>query len=207
MKKNMLLIVLMVFFVGCETGTRYDRNATEQIVPKAVPQSGVVNRADIEALLDDREMEVPLPYDEEDLVVKEFIEPTTDKVYEEIKSFSSGVITDGLDIRKIREGKHDGYIRLVFDVYNDLNPAKKVGQYEAQYSNSKKEITVILNGYRKFSALLPSFSNNSIIEKIYFDQYLDDSGFKFYIKLRENAEVKIFDLKNPARIVFDIKSI
>jgi hypothetical protein len=166
MKKYIVLITLIIVFAGCETGTRYDKNATTQKVPKHEP-----------------------------------------RVEEHIDSFSSGIITDGLDVRQIREGKHEGYIRLVFDVYNDAQAAKDVGHYDAKYHKSKKDISVILHGYRKFSASLPSFPHYSVIEQIHFDQYPDDSGFKFHIKLRENAKVRIFDLKNPARIVFDIKSI
>ena len=51
---------------------------------------------------------------------------------------------------------------------------------------------------------LPKFSSKSIVDKIYLDKYLDDSGYKFYIKLKYDSEVKVFDLKNPGRIVVDI---
>jgi hypothetical protein len=203
MKKNILLIMFMVFFVGCETGIRYDKNESIKTPPKHEPQSGLVNRDDIESLLDDEEILDDSYSDEREHVVKEVIE----EVEEHLDSFSSGIITDGLDVRQIREGKHEGYIRLVFDVYNDAQAAKDVGHYDAKYHKSKKDISVILHSYRKFSASLPSFPHYSVIEQIHFDQYPDDSGFKFHIKLRENAKVRIFDLKNPARIVFDIKPI
>jgi hypothetical protein len=197
MKKNISLIILLVFFIGCETGTRYDKNATTQTLPKKELLSGLVDRDDIEALLDDKgEVEGNPYYDERDSVVPERIE-------EEFVA----VVSNGLDVKQIREGKHEGYIRLVFDVYNDAQAAKDVGHYDAKYHKSKKDISVILHGYRKFSASLPSFPHYSVIEQIHFDQYPDDSGFKFHIKLRENAKVRIFDLKNPARIVFDIKPI
>jgi hypothetical protein len=197
MKKNISLIILLVFFIGCETGTRYDKNATTQTLPKKELQSGLVDRDDIEALLDDKgEVEGNPYYDERDSVVPERIE-------EEFVA----VVSNGLDVKQIREGKHEGYIRLVFDVYDDAKVAKEVGHYDAKHNNSKKDISVVLHGYRKFSAPLPSFPYYSIIEQIHFDQYPDGSGFKFHIKLREHAEVKIFDLKSPARIVFDIKAI
>ena len=200
MKKNILLIVLALFFLGCETGTRYDKNATTQKVPKHVAPSGLVNRDDIEALLDDKE-EVEESYYERSYIEEE------PKGEEDVNSFSSGTIADGLDVRNIREGRHEDYIRLVFDLYDSSKPAPEVGYYEAKHNNSKKDIVVILHGYRKFSASLPSFPHSSVIEQIHFDQYPDDSGFKFHIKLRENAKVRIFSLKNPARIVFDIKAI
>ena len=202
MKKNMLLIILLFLFMGCETGTRYDKNATTQKVLKHEAQSGLINHDDIEALLDDKELEEDSYYDDKDFIVEEEIE-----LEEEVNIFSNAIVTSGLDIKKVREGKHEGYIRLVFDVYKESSPAKIAGHYDASYNKSKKDISVVLHGYENFSAPLPSFPYYSIIEQIHFDQYPEDKGFKFHIKLRENAKVRIFDLKNPARIVFDIKAI
>jgi len=82
-----------------------------------------------------------------------------------------------------------------------------VGTYSARYNPAKKLISVVINGYRSFTAPLPSFSRESMIEKIYFEKYQDESGYKFHIKLKKSTEVKVFDLKSPARMVFDIKSI
>lgn len=209
MKKIIVLTVLMVLFLGCETGVRYDENRSKQKVPKSHTPSGLVSHNDIEALLREREEEF-VDYDSEDYEKKDYVEKEyieEDVVKARRASFSSATVGDGLDVRKIREGRHDGYIRLVFDVYNATGAAEIVGRYDAKYNNAKKDITVILHGYQKFSAPLPSFSHDSLIEQIYFEQYPASGGFKFHIKLRENASVKIFNLKNPARIVFDIKSI
>jgi hypothetical protein len=205
MKKNILLIVFMVFFVGCETGTRYDKNATTQTLPKNEPQSGLVDRDDIEALLDDKEALYDDSIEDKSWIDTEVFEE--DSVNEWVSSFSNAVVKNGLDVLKIRKGKHEEYIRLVFDIYDNAKPAKTVGRYDAKYYASKKDITVVLHGYQKFSARLPSFPSSSAIEEIHFDQYPEDKGFKFHIKLRQNAKVKIFDLKNPARLVFDIKPI
>jgi len=190
----------MLLLVACETGTRYDKNVTIEKVPESEPKSAVIDK-EMEYLLDDKkevENEGEPYYDEnaEDLQDESLLD-----------SFTSGVISDGLDVRQIREGKHNDGIRLVFDIYKDSKPASTVGRYNGKHLINQKDIEVVLNGYRKFSASLPSFSQYSIIEKIYFEEYSDDSGFKVHIKLRRDAKVKIFDLKNPARIVFDIKSI
>jgi len=206
MKKNMLLIVLIIFFVGCETGTRYDKNETTQNVPKYQSPNDLVDRDDIEALLDDKEIESERYYDNREYIEEE---PKDEEAQREayVDTFSSGIMSNGLDVRKIREGKYKEYTRLVFDVYADTSPARVVGHYDAKHDSSKKDISVILHGYQKFSAPLPSFPYDSVIEQIHFEQYPNESGFKFHIKLRENAKVRIFDLKNPARLVFDIKPI
>jgi len=207
MQKNRLLTVMMLFLVvfstaflgGCETGTRYDKNETIKKIPKHETQSGLVERDDIEALLDD-EGEI------EDEIVEQRswidVETDVDEVEDvaEVVSSSNRAVKSSLDVIKIREGRHESYLRLVFDVYANGKTAKKVGQYDAKYIRSQRDIVVILHGYQKFSAPLPSFPHNSVIEQIYFEQYPANQGFKFHI-------VRIFDLENPARLVFDIKPI
>ena len=125
--------------------------------------------------------------------------------------FEGGYLSDGLDIAKIRQSQDGDVLRLVFDTYKVSTksgtlgvPSKRVGSYSFVYYPEKYLITAIVGGYRAFSASLPKFSSSSIVEKIYMDKYLDDSGYKFHIKLRDDAKVKVFDLQNPARIVVDI---
>jgi len=206
----MLFIIWMVFLLGCETGTRYDKNATKQSVPKNEPQSAVIEHNNLEALFDDKEEKEAL-YKDESIDAKSWIDPEVIKedrsLDEWVNSFSNTVVKNGLEVIKIREGKHEGYIRLVFDVYDNGQPAKSIGRYDAKHLNSEKDISIILHAYQKFSASLPSFSHESVIEQIYLEQYLKNKGLKFHIKLRQNAKVKIFELKNPARLVFDIKPI
>lgn len=124
------------------------------------------------------------------------------EVASEPQEFEGGHLSDGLNITKIRQSKHGNMLRLVFDSEGENNG--RVGSYSFVYYPEKYLITAIVGGYRSFSAQLPSFSNDSIIEKIYMDEYLDDSGYKFHIKLREDVKVKVFDLQNPARIVVDV---
>jgi len=216
MKKNILLAVMvsfMVSFFGCETGTRYDKNESIKTLPKHELHSGLVERKDIEALLDDDKEEI---FDDTEEMIDEQVESRSwidteavksKDVDEWVSSFSDTVVKNRLDVIKIREGRHEGYLRLVFDVYENSKSAKTVGHYDAKYISSQKDISVILYGYQKFSAPLPSFPLSSSIEQIYFEQYPTNQGFKFHIKLREKANVKIFELKNPARLIFDIKPI
>jgi len=215
MKKNRLLIGLMfflmafstAFFGGCETGTRYDKNTSIKTVPKHEAQSGLVNREDIEALLDDEgEIEDEIVNQRSWIDIDRDVDKSED-LDDEVSSFSNSVVQNSLDVLKIREGRHEGYLRLVFDIYSNGKSAKTVGRYNAKYIRTKKDIVVILHGYQKFTAPLPSFPHDSIIEQIYFEQYPANQGFKFHIKLREDAKVRIFNLEKPARLVFDIKSI
>jgi len=201
MKKSILFLALLFVFTACETGTRYDKNAT---VKKSSNKDcrGVVNQ-DIENLLRDHEGNT--------IVEETFEEPVAHQSYIEVDEqediFDGGEISDGLNVKKIRVGKHNGYTRLVLDVYDGTHKSNLVGAYSAKYYESRDDITVLLEGYRNFSAKFPSFSRNSVIEKMYFERYEDDSAYKFHIKLRQEINVRIFALENPARLVFDIKPI
>lgn len=200
----------MTFLTGCETGTRYDKNTSIKTAPKHDAQSGLVNHDEIEALLEDEgELEDEAVDQRSWIDIDGDVEGAeeVEDVAEEVSACSNSVVKESLDVVKVREGRHEEYVRLVFDIYANGKPAPKVGRYEANYIPSKRDIVVTLHGYQKFSAPLPSFSHKSVIEQIYFDQYPANKGFKFHIKLREDAKVRIFALENPARLVFDIKPI
>ena len=122
--------------------------------------------------------------------------------------FRGGEISDGLDIKTIRSSQSTMRTRIVFDIYTSETKATQSGNYIFTYTPSNKQISAVVTGYRKFSALTPnkirSFPSNSIIKNIKMEKYMDDSGFKFNINLNKSASVNVFELKSPARIVVDI---
>jgi hypothetical protein len=200
MKQMVLFLVAVFFLVGCETGTKYKKNETTPTIDSSTEERQVEESSIID-LIDGQE-----PVEE-----KYFNE---DEVSYISQQFEGGVVSDGLNIKSIREGRHSNYERLVFDVQSasvdgqmEGKKVNEVGYYSATYDPNQKLISVVINGYKNFTASFPHFSRESIIEKMYFEGYRDDSAYKFYIKLKKNTEVKIFDLKSPARMVFDIKSI
>jgi hypothetical protein len=125
-------------------------------------------------------------------------------------SFRGGKISDGLNVKSVRVGRHSTYTRLVFDVDQWLdvnkhgNSVKKVGHYVVTYSPNKNRIIVTMEGYRGFSAKFPKFSKRDVIKKIYFNEYLDDSGFQFTIDLKDSVKIKAYDYENPARLIIDV---
>jgi len=130
----------------------------------------------------------------------------------EIELFTGGKISDDLDIGSIRISQNEKSVRLVFDsyVWNSSDKSMKakanhVGRYNFSYDPNKALIVAKINGYRGFSAKIPDFSRQHIVEKIYFGEALKDNMYKFYIKLRHNVPVRVFDLSNPGRIVVDIE--
>jgi len=186
MKQLLLALVALFLLVACETGHKWDNNNSIEdnstFSYKRKPKASYIPK---------------------------YEEPLNEKSTDD--NFGGGKTGDELDIGTIRISEKENTIRLVFDSYkwNETteylgDKVNQAGSYDFDYDPQKLLITAVVHGYRAFSADLPKFSQKSIIDKIYLDKYLDDSGYKFYIKLRNNSQVKVFDLKNPGRIVVDI---
>jgi hypothetical protein len=178
-----LLFIGLFILGGCETGTKYDSS------------SGTVNKSSHNEMVDDEDV-----FDMEPL--QKMNVSTSD-----LQQFRGGNSTHGLDVESIRVGRHDNFTRLVFDITRKSNPddaVEKVGDYVFSYVPKNDKITAVINGYDGFSAKFPTFSSKSIIEKIYFEEYPNQSAYKFHIQLRKNAIVKVFDMENPAKLVVDI---
>jgi len=203
MKKLILLLWILLFHTACETGTRYDTNSSTTEDQERT-MDDIPYEDDPTHSLTYYEDQGEDDYAEEISLVNsqpEEVQPS--EVEEEYPSqhFTGGTISDGLEITAIRVGRHDNFIRVALD----SKGSNKVGNYSIDYDSNKNLITVILNGYRKFSAKFPTFSKSSIIEKIYFAKYLDDSSYTFHIKLRDVTKVKVMALESPARLVIDVQ--
>ncbi len=208
MKTTILFLMILSLFTACETGTKYDKNTTRKKVI-LTDRSDELPKDINDLVSDDEELE------DDDLLIAD---PVPEKAYIDDEEYiedsiesdtfeSQEVSSSGLDVHNIRVGQHDDYTRLVMDIYEDSHKATSVGSYSAKYYADRDEIVVKLNGYSKFSAPLPSFPSNSVIKQIVFDDHNSENGYRFSIKLRQDAKVRIFDLKKPARLAFDIKPI
>jgi len=131
------------------------------------------------------------------------------------ESFSGGAVVDGLDIGMVRLGQSSHYTRLIFDSYQWEGyaqlPIRKVqdsGTYIFTYEPKHKRITAILDGYQAFSALVGDhedlYEGNNMVRTIHLDEYLDKSGFKFTIELKQEADIRVYEIHNPARIIIDM---
>jgi len=219
MKHIILAFSILLMNTACETGTKYEKNSTVEkvkeedhsirdLIEGSPSATELVEQSYIEEKESKVDTKIAHKYDPEnplngdDFDENTYVEeetPTTEA------SFRGGSTTDGLNVKSIRVGYHNTYTRLVFDIEKDGEKATKVGAYDVDYDAQTGIASVTLNGYRAFSAKFPTFSSKSVVEKIYFNDYDDDSGFKFSIKLRDSATVKAYDYKNPARLIIDIK--
>ncbi len=185
MKKLFLSLFMLIFLISCETGYK-----------------GEINSSKEDSVSFDTHKEPKASY-------VEYAEPLESESFD--AEFSGGDVSDDLDIGTIRVSEQKDSVRLVFDTYRWNQTSEYlgekvdfVGSYNFDYSPEKLLITATVDGYRAFSAKFPTFNKNSLVEEMYFDEYIDDSGYRFFIKLRYDAEVKVFSLKNPGRIVVDI---
>jgi hypothetical protein len=198
MKKTILPLFLLLVFTGCN-----ERNSLSAPAPSPAAASTA-----------------PTPLPDDELVIEQpkIIENTNIVHVEKekkVETFSGGIMVDGLDIGTIRLGKEEKTTRLIFDSFkwntNSRIPsirAYESGYYTFTYEPEKRRIIAILDGYRGFSALhkakVRRFGANTMIDKLTIDKYLDDSGLKFTITLKQNAKVNIFDLTAPGRIIIDM---
>jgi hypothetical protein len=130
------------------------------------------------------------------------------------QSFSGGKVTDGLDMGVVRLGVSKSFSRIIFDSYKweeGALPTERVnqsGNYIFTHEPEKRQITAIVDGYRAFSALVGDqsalYEGNPYVRTIRLEEYLDDSGFKFVIELKEDVSVYVYELQNPGRIIVDL---
>ena len=210
MKTAILFLMILSLFTACETGTKYEKNTTTHKRVVLTDRSGGAYQNIDDLVLDDEDDDLLITdsvpdkayVDDDNKYVEDSRQSDTFERQQDVSSRA------GLDVHNIRVGKHDDYTRLVMDVYEGFHKAPSVGSYSAKYNANRDEIVVTLNGYSKFSASLPSFPSNSIIKQIVFsDHKKNENSYRFTIKLRQEAKVRIFDLKKPARLAFDIKPI
>jgi len=122
--------------------------------------------------------------------------------------FKGGVASNNLDLRAIRFGKTAQRERLVFDSFlaGSARRAFNSGTYLFKYDRQNHRIIGAVTGYQAVSAFNRqklTFAKSQYIGGI---RLVDRTPYatKFAILLRSDADVNIFELKNPGKIVVDI---
>ena len=212
--KQLLPLLLVLGFTACNERQPSLKHTIVSNTSSTISTPTDEGEVYVEALKEAQVMPIAIPILDDEVIntkTKTFSEPSTSTS----QTFSGGKVTDGLDIGTIRLGLNNGTTRLVFDSYKwDMNTKKPTvkaensGHYDFKYDAQNKRISAVISGYRGFSALNATkprfFRTSNMVEKIYLETYLDDSGYKFTIQLKQNAQVNIFELKAPARIIVDI---
>lgn len=125
-----------------------------------------------------------------------------------------GSISDGLDVGEIRQGRHSGFERLVFDVTYWEGAGKAAGQtasspghFRIQPLVAGQDYIIELGGFRALSASLPRFAETSRIVSLSRrkgEAFEDDSTLSLRLEIRPGLCYRAFTLQNPARIVVDV---
>lgn len=222
LKKLSLYLLVLSLFSACETGHKPDSNSSKKIISSTV-------HTDIEDLIKDEkedvdglndyefepdyiegEDEVEVIDEEVENVVKEK-EPENPEIVnsDEGQHFSGGSKSTGLDVQKIRIGRHDGFIRMVFDIgyANKEGRANETGTYHIDYVPNHEDLEITLDGYDDFSATLPTFTSKSIVKEMYQAATKEEGQYKLILELKKDAKIRVLNLKKPAKLVIDIKPI
>jgi len=103
------------------------------------------------------------------------------------------------EVTSVRWSQHDGFERLVLDIYAYSEGNFKIG--EDAKNNTK--LHGFLTGYRFFTPAIPSFASSSIVKNM--EVYTEGkNGYSFTLFLNRPTDYKVFALKSPDRIVIDI---
>jgi len=217
MTKLILVSIILLSFTACQ-----ERKAPQPKTPKYTEEVVTYRLSNMQEAPSPSVTEKPIQTNSENTVPVEIpvledelpvlptpvgIEETTDTP--QPKYSTNSIRTDGLDMGTMRASHSPEKTRIVFDSYAQTgSKVAASGHYSYTYVPSEHRIILIVNGYRKFSALgserMRTFSTSSIVKKVYLDKMMDDSAFKCIIDLRSDANVNVFDIKEPGRIVVDI---
>ncbi len=127
--------------------------------------------------------------------------------------FHGGKVAESLDVRAVRWHKHEGYERVVLDVYTwhgvfDDTPYQKTSKTGLYQIGKEKKNSLHLDGeimgYRAFSARIPSFTKSKFVSKMQVIPN-EENSFFFTLTLKKPVSYKVFTLKRPSRIIIDLK--
>jgi ribosomal protein L31E len=103
------------------------------------------------------------------------------------------------EVTRVRWHQHNGYERLVFDVFDDNGGTFKIDVDRQDRTKVRGDFI----GYGNFTQTLPSFTASTIVKNM--EVYTNgNNGYSFTISLYRPMEYKAFVLKNPDRIVIDM---
>ena len=124
------------------------------------------------------------------------------------KGFTKPKVTDNnaFDIANIRISNSPKRTRIVLDSYTSGVKSSMAAAYTYSYNAPKKSITLTLNGYDHISALGKDKEltyHGMSVKNITLDS-TEASTIKCVIALKKDSDIKVFDIKEPGRIVIDI---
>lgn len=202
MTKVVLAGIVLLSFTACDE--RVGRGIQAPVLPSMTINTEESDEAPTHIYGEEVVVVNDIPILEDDLSTL-----ATEKGLENRSKISTAIgNSQGLDIANIRISNSLERTRVVFDSYDSGVKASSSGSYTYTYNPSQKNIILTLKGYSNISALgsskVRTYPHSSLVKKISVDNGKDTGDIVGIITLRENADIKIFDIKEPGRIVVDI---
>ncbi|MFK3939568.1 hypothetical protein ACI2JA_18850 [Alkalihalobacillus sp. NPDC078783] len=138
---------------------------------------------------------------------------TTKEVeYVENGLFVGGEITDGKVIDDMNHGMHDGFERLVLEVYEGnfqevRGQAKIPNYFEVAQEYYPARLVYTLNGIRDQADEFPSFDESILFSYIDLLPVFDDSMMILASYFNESVEYEVFEMHDPGKIVTDVRML
>jgi len=110
-------------------------------------------------------------------------------------------------INEVKWGNWKEYERLVFEVGSVDNEKSSNDElyYEVVMVEDKPLIVAVFGGDYDLKKNLPNVKNSKLIDKLEVLDLRKKGYCGFSINLKENKKIRLFELKNPKRIVIDIE--
>ncbi|MGN7312325.1 hypothetical protein ACTHQ4_14620 [Alkalicoccobacillus gibsonii] len=137
---------------------------------------------------------------------------TKEDEYVENGLFVGGEITDGKVIDEMDHGLHDGFERLVLDVYEG-NFQEVRGQamipnyFEVAQEYYPARLVYTLNGIRDQANEFPNFEESTLFSYMDILPVFDDSMMILASYFNESVEYEVFEMHEPRKIVTDVRML
>ncbi|MEN0642099.1 hypothetical protein MKY91_02835 [Alkalicoccobacillus gibsonii] len=126
--------------------------------------------------------------------------------------FVGGEITDGKVIDEMDHGLHDGFERLVLDVYEGnfqevRGQAKIPNYFEVAQEYYPARLVYTLNGIRDQAHEFPTFEESTLFSYMDILPVFDDSAMILASYFNESVEYEVFEMHEPGKIVTDVRML
>lgn len=137
---------------------------------------------------------------------------TKEDEYVENGLFVGGEITDGKVIDEMDHGLHDGFERLVLDVYEGnfqevRGQAKIPNYFEVAQEYYPARLVYTLNGIRDQAHEFPNFEESTLFSYMDILPVFDDSAMILASYFNESVEYEVFEMHEPGKIVTDVRML
>ncbi len=118
-------------------------------------------------------------------------------------------------VRDIRRATNSGFERIVVDLESsrdgDRIAIERPSYYQVAVSPEERRLVFTLWGQPRLAfdatKVARSFKKSKAASRLELFPLLEEQSWTFAVSLREGHEVEVFELKNPVRVIVDIKPI